>query len=513
MSQPLQPFAITAPGFNGLNTQDSSLDLSQGWALVANNCVIDQYGRVGARKGYTHLHTANADITGYAIKAIGEVVTLNGTSYTICAGHNKLFKYASGTLTTLTYGGGGTAPTIGNDNWHMASLNGQLFLFQSGHDPLVFDPAVSTTQYKRVSEMTGYVGTVQAANICISAYGRLWTANTATNKVTLQFSDILSGEDWNTGTSGSLDTTTVWPLGGDIITALGAHNGFLYVFGKNNILIYSGATDPSGMVLADVVSGVGCIARDSIANTGTDIIFLSSTGVRSLQRTIQEKSAPFRELSKNVRNDLLAYVTAESDSTIKAIYSPKEAFYALSLTTSLTTYCFDTKVQLQDGSSRVTMWDQCPSSWLSKQDGTVLLGKTSYLSEYTSYLDNTSTYSFQYYTNHTDFGAPAVTSIPKRLIVTVIGGGTQNLTAKWGYDFMGNFQSQNLALSDSAVAYYGESEYNTTAEYSSGQVLSQLRAYPTGSGKVVQFGFEAYVNGAALSIQKIEIHAKNGKIA
>ena len=113
---------------------------------------------------------------------------------------------------------------------------------------------------------------------------------------------------------------------------------------------------------------------------------------------------------------------------------------------------------------------------------------------------------------HTDFGAPSVTSIPKRLLVTVIGAGTQNVTVKWGYDFTGNFYSQNIGVSPNDVAYYGESEYNYGAEYSNGQFLSILRAYPTGSGKVVQFGFEAYINGAPLSIQKIEIHAKNGKI-
>jgi hypothetical protein len=43
MAQPIQTFSITAPGFYGLNSQDSSLDLASGFALVANNCVIDQY--------------------------------------------------------------------------------------------------------------------------------------------------------------------------------------------------------------------------------------------------------------------------------------------------------------------------------------------------------------------------------------------------------------------------------------------------------------------------------------
>ena len=50
MSQQIQTFSITAPGFYGLNTQDSSLDLASGFALNAINCVIDQYGRIGARK-------------------------------------------------------------------------------------------------------------------------------------------------------------------------------------------------------------------------------------------------------------------------------------------------------------------------------------------------------------------------------------------------------------------------------------------------------------------------------
>ena len=277
MSQQLQVFSITAPGFYGLNTQDSSLDLAAGFALTANNCVIDQYGRVGARKGWTPLNSVSTDLGSNPIKAIGEVVTLNGTSYTICAGHNKLFKYASGTLTTLTYGGGGVAPTISDDNWSIASLNGQLFFFQNNHDPLVFDPSVSTTTYKRVSEMSGYLGSVQQANICISAYGRLWNASTASDKVTLQFSDILSGNVWNTGTSGSLDTTTVWPLGGDVITALGAHNGFLYIFGKRNILIYSGANTPATMTLYDVVTGIGCIGIDRTRHCGQSYTATAAT--------------------------------------------------------------------------------------------------------------------------------------------------------------------------------------------------------------------------------------------
>lgn len=515
MAQQIQAYAITAPGFYGLNTQDSSLDLASGFALTATNCVIDQYGRIGARKGWTPNHSTLAALGTADVKAIGELITVDGTSYTICAGNNKLFKLVGSTLTELTYGGGGTAPTITADNWQMASLGGGLYLFQEGFDPLEFNPTTSTTQYRRISEMAGYAGTVQKGNAVISAYGRLWNVSTATDKVTIQWCNTKQPNNWSTGIAGTLDTTTVWPKGGDTVVGLGAHNGFLFVFGKNNILVYQGATDPSSVdfKLQDVITGIGCIARDSIANTGTDIVFLSNTGVRSLQRTIQEKSAPFRELSKNVRNDLLAYLSAETLANVKAVHSPQDAFYLLSLPVAKQVYCFDTKAQLQDGAARTTLWDSIePKSFCCKQDGTLLLGKAGYVATYTGYLDNTSTYQLQYYTNHTDLGAPIVTSILKSLLVTVIGGNGQMLTIKWAYDFTGNFYSQNVAIPANFIAYYGESEYNYGADYSSGQALTVLKASPTGSGKVIQTGYEAYINGAPLSIQKVEIHAKNGKI-
>jgi len=514
MAQPIQAFSITAPGFFGLNTQDSSLDLAQGFALIANNCVIDQYGRIGARKGWTKVNSAtNADLSTNDITSIGEVVTADATSYTIMAGNNKLFKLSTTTIVTLTYGGGGTAPTITANNWQMVSLAGALYLFQTGHDPLVFDPSLSTTTYRRISELSGYAGTAQLANTALSAYGRLWTADTSTDKLTVQWCDTKLANKWNSGTAGTLDTTTVWPRGGDVIVALGAHNGFLFIFGKNNILVYQGATTPSTMTLQDVITGIGCVARDSLAYTGSDLVFLSSTGVRSALRTIQEKSMPLRDLSKNVRNDLISAVAGETLSTIKSVYNSKEAIYLLTLPVLKSVYCFDMKGTLPDGAARVTSWDSMePKAFLTKQDGTLYIGKGGYLATYSGYLDNTSTYRFQYFTNHTDLGAPSVSSILKKLKVVVIGGSDQYVTFKWGYDFTGNYYSQSVEIPAQGVSYYGVAEYNTTAEYSGGVALQTLSVYPTGSGKVIQTGYEMDINSLALSIQKIEIHAKNGKI-
>lgn len=514
MAQQIQTYSISAPGFFGLNTQDSSLDLAAGFARVANNVVIDQYGRIGSRKGWTKINSSS--ITN-DVKSIGELINDAGTVYTICAAGNKLYSLSGSTLTELTYGGGGSAPTISDDNWQMAMLGGILSLYQTGHDPLAFAPAVSTTTYRRVSELTGYAGTVQQSDCVISAYGRIWNANTASDKVTVQWSNVSTSANFSTGTSGTLNTTTVWPRGADTIVALGAHNGFLFIFGKENILIYSGATTPASMTLYDVVTGIGCISRDSVAYTGTDIIFLSQTGVRSVLRTIQEKSSPLRELSKNVRNDLLSAVNSETLSNIKSVYSPLEAFYLLTLPLLKKVYCFDTKAQLQDGSARVTTWtyiqsgDKAPTALLSKRDGTLLMGKTGYIATYSNYTDNAQKYTFSYYTNHTDLGTPGAISILKKLSVVLIGGSDQYVTMKWGYDFAESYYSQAVKIPTQGVSYYGVGEYGI-AKYSGGIALQTLKTYPTGSGKIVQTGYESDINGFSLSIQKIEIQAKQGKI-
>jgi len=514
MAENLVTSSISAPGFYGLNTQDSSLDLASGFALVANNCVIDQYGRIGARKGWATAHASIGALGSSNIKTIAELITPDGVSYTLCAGNNKLFKLSSGVLSELTFNGVGTAPTITADNWSTAFLDGDLYFYQSGHVPLGFDPGTSTTTYYRVDQEAGYNGTVQLANVVISAYGRLWNADTQSDKVTVQWTDLKNPHKFGSGTAGTLDTTTVWPKGGDTIVALAAHNNFLFIFGYRNILVYQGANSPATMSLYDVITGVGCIARDSVVNTGTDVIFLSDTGVRSILRTIQEKSAPLRDLSKNVRNDLMNAVSGEVKSTIKAVYNPIEGFYLLTLPILKSVYCFDMKAVMQDGSARVTTWDSIePQSFCMKADGTMLIGKAGYIGIYRSYQDNGSSYRFQYFTNHTDLDSPSVTSILKRLSVVVIGGSGQYMTVKWGYDFSGNYYSSNLQIPVQSVAYYGIAEYNTTAEYYGGVTMQTLRAYPTGSGKVIQTGYEADISGAALSIQKIEIQSKNGRVA
>ena len=194
MAAQLQSYSLSAPGFYGLNTEDSPLDLGAGFALVATNCILDQYGRIGARKGWSRVNSSSGALGANDVGVIHELVQNDGTLTVLFAGNNKLFKLGTANaVTELTYGGGGTAPTITASNWQTASLNGIAYFFQTGHDPLIYDPAVSTTTFRRVSEKSGYAGSVPSANIAISAFGRLWVANTSSDKVTVTFSDLIAG--------------------------------------------------------------------------------------------------------------------------------------------------------------------------------------------------------------------------------------------------------------------------------------------------------------------------------
>ena len=519
MSEALQIASISSPGFTGLNTQDSPLDLASGFALVATNCIIDQYGRIGSRKGWSKVNSSSGNLGANAVGVIHELVQSDGTLTVLFAGNNKIFKLdGSNAVVELTYGGGGSAPTISANNWSCASLNGITYFFQTGHDPLIYDPAVSTTTYRRVSEKSGYVATVPSADIAISAFGRLWVANTSTVKNTVYFSDLLAGHVWSTGTAGSLNVDRVWPNGPDEITGLAAHNGFLIIFGKRQILVYQDATTPATMQLQDTVGGIGCIARDSIQTTGKDVLFLSNSGVRSFARTIVEKSAPLGDLSKNVRNDLMDIVAGETLANIKSVYSEKEAFYLLTLPSVDEVYCFDTRGYLQDNSLRVTIWDSIePTALLSRRNGDVLIGKTGYIGKYNTYQDDGVAYRMLYYTNHADLGNQNVTSILKRLKTIVIGGTNQFVTMKWGFDLITNYQSANAQIPTQGISEYGTAEYGANgspvAQYSEGILIQTLSVPATGSGKIVQTGYESNISGSPLSIQRIEIQYKDGKLS
>jgi hypothetical protein len=536
MAGQLQTSSIAAPGFYGLNLQESSITLASGFALKAQNCVIDRYGRIGARRGWTPLNATNADLGSNPIEAMMEVVD-GGSNTIISAGNNKLFVGRTTLTQKLVRNATNSANatyTITGNNWQLGAMpygdvndfQPHAYLVQAAHPMLVWHelPVSGGLPHAHDSgtfgfQQVGDAGTLPAnhntasftPNAVLSAYGRIWVGNISGDTQTVYFSDLLRGTDFTNGSAGYLNLQEVFP-NGDNIVAIAAHNGFLIIFGRNNIAIYANPIDTSSLVLQDVIYNVGCIARDSVQNIGTDILFLSDAGVRSLARVIQEKSLPMNDISKNVRDDLMSNVFSETDlSKVKSVYYDRDAIYLLSLPTTKFVYCFDTRSRLQDNSARVTIWDHMePKSFCVTQAKELLIGKTSYIGKYYGFSDNGTSYRLKYYTNYFDFDASTKLKILKKIGWVLIGGTNQSVAVKWGFDYTEGYQATTYILDNAVVSQYNMGEYNI-AEYSSGIVLDRFSINAGGQGTIMQLGLEAEINGNPLSIQKIDVAVKAGK--
>jgi hypothetical protein len=509
MAQNREHIYIAAPGFKGLNTQDSPVAQDATFAAIAENVVIDKFGRIGSRKGLDKLTTSATPLgSSDGIETVFEFVDQSGDIAVFSTGNNKIFSGTT-TLTDITP----AAYTVSANNWKIVNFNNHAYFFQRGQEPLIYTDESGSGVLEKFSDHSHATGTPPYANEALAAFGRIWAADVTGNKYTLYWSDLLAGHAWTGGSSGSLDLTTVWPTGYDEIVALSEFNDLLVIFGKRSILLYSGASSPSKMVLADVITNIGCIARDSVQSTGTDLLFLSDSGVRSLGRVIQEKSNPIGDVSINVRDELVQAVAVETGN-IKSVYSEENAFYLLILPeVNNIVFCFDVRGKLENGGNRVTTW---PFTGIlcgtTTDDNKIYFGNSKGINEYSGFLDDGSTYTMKYYTHSLSFGDASRLKLLKEITFTIVGGQGTSLLLNWGYDYTEGYTKQLLTVDDASIAEYGVSEYNVeTSQYNFSIVVNKATTKATGSGRVVTIGLDATINGKAFSIQDVNIEAFIGR--
>lgn len=507
MAQSVLPFSIVAPGFMGLNKQRAvNPNLGLEWCTAATNGVIDDSGRLAARKGWEAV-TSSAISGTPDIKALGEQISIAGVSTIISAADGKIYTGTS-TLTDVT--GTITAPS-GND-WKFLSYNGNCIGFQSGHTPIVRSAG-------NFADIVAGSGTLPTGHACLAAFGRLWAVKSSADKTVIFYSDLLSHTVWGAGSAGSLDVKNVWPSGMDEVVALEEFQGRLIIFGKKSILIYTGATTPSSMALEDSIRGVGCIARDSVQNVGTDIYFLSDSGIRSLGRTIQNETAPIGDISRNVRDYMRPFVAAETANSIRSVYHEPEGMYLLSLPSSDLVFCFNLKYATEEGDPVTTTWNGInPKAMLSARNGTLYIGKAGVIGRYhTNYKDNTSSYTMTYESPWTLLSQEiaSVVKFLKGVDILATGGFGYTATFKWAVDYIDTFFSVERDVIVNALggetSQYGTSEYGEGEYGGSADINSRVSSAISKSGQVIKFGLEVDIDGQPFSISKIDLYIKLGR--
>lgn len=541
MSQQLQSINLVAPGFKGINTEDSPMAEDYSFADVADNAVIDQRGRIASRKGVRLWSQDNTGIGDSFVKTVHHFFDDIGNEAIFVTANQKIFMSESTTnyMDTLT----DVTPTgylITDDDWKIVNFNGAAYFFQVGLEPLVYthDEGLRTFGEVKGSDTDPRFFCHEA----IAAYGRLFVVDNGADKQIVSWSDLLIGTDFEGGSSGSVEVNKAWPDGHDEVVALAAHNDRLIVFGMHSILVYSDAFSPAMMVLEDTISGVGCIDRNSVQPIGTDVLFVDKSGLRSFGRVIQEKSMPMSDLSVNVKTGLIAMINNRVGS-VSSVFSPEHSFYLLTLPEDNKTFCFDVKGRLENNAFRVTEWTSSPfTAWERRQtDGKLLTGTKDGLGEYDGYWDEVNSggviegksYLFRYYSPSLTFGDSSKLKFLKKIRPTIIGANTSTVRVRWAYDFGTYFSTQSFQMGNQVPSYYsspkdvagdfiaegGLSKYTDgspaqaadKAEYTGGELIVRPPINASGSGSVVTIGLESDINGFALSLQEINVLALMGK--
>jgi len=549
MAQPQVNISLTAPGFAGVNTQDSPLDMEVQYAAEADNCVIDNFGRISSRKGFKYI-TTNPDVLGGGpVETVFEFLRQDtGAQFIFACGNNKIFiqqTVAPFELVELTLP---ALYTITANDWCIASLNNKCFFVQAGHEPLVFEPSVSTTALRAFDDGSGGpTWSIGYPNVCHAAFGRLFLGEFDNSKEIVWYSSLLNGDSYTGSGAGTFTTNWYWPSGFDNISAIHAHNNFLVVFGKSNILLYTTDTDvDNNLKLIDTIENIGCVARDSIVSTGIDLMFLDGTGVRSLNRTVQEKSVPVGDISRNVRQDLQNQIRSADNSTISAVFDTNESIYITFVPSAPVAYVFDTWNPLPPyGAARVTTWSrlrvQCG---VRLNNGNSVFGGLGGVYTYEGgndiYLDSNEDpvveeIPMTYITHPMDFNSPSNLVFPKQVDVTVLGALDGTLTLKWGYDYLPAVEPRAIrkALTTATPTFFYPAgtdvdttpnigEYfdpnnpaaveGVTGFYTSSSTFNVLKYNIWGSGRNIRLGFFASTFGFPISIQEINIQALQGRI-
>lgn len=501
MAQPLKNITIAAPAFKGLNTQDSPLSNDVQFAAVADNVLVDSFGRLGARKGLVSVTNSVSLLEGNAPTVIHEYEDAGGGTTVLSIANGKLFK-GDVSLVDITPAG----YSLTDENFTFVNFNDKCYIINDDHEPLVYTTAGGASLVSSVSFASG---TFPQSSVGLGAFGRLWVAKSNV----VYWSDLLIGEVWDSGSSGSLDLDKVWPDGSDKIQGLATWNGYLIIFGYNSIVMYQGAEDPATMSFADSISGIGCVEKNTIKPIGNDMLFMSARGLMALGRTIQEKSNPINDVSKNIRDDLLRLWQNETQR-IRTVYSPVNSFYLMLFPTSNTIYCFDTRGYLENGGYRVTRWvSGAHKCFFSKQDDTLIVGNASGINEYTGYSDNDQPYQISYFSHPLSFGDPSVVKFLKKVNVTLINDNDVTATIRWGYDFTTSHKGQSFTVVGSNPSYFNVAKFDGNSKFSSGvHAINTKRINTSGSGNLVTFGLESTINGSQLSIQEFNIQATIGRI-
>lgn len=502
----LQALPVPSPAFYGLAKQYAQSPLGPEWAVKLENIVIDDAGRLSARKGWNPTNASSFD-SGALIVQLHEYINASGTSEIVGATATKLF---SGT-STLTDKTGALTPTAGH--WDFINFNGNVLAWQASHTPIVY------TGSGNFAAISAASGTLPDGNAACAAFGRVWAVDD--DKQTIRYCALLDHTRWAAADGGgSIDMRNVWTTGMDEVMAITSFGSALVVFGKRHIVFWvdgagsSIGLNPANMYINQIIENVGLVARDAMTLVGEiDIVFWSSNGVRSLVRTAQEQATPVNEIAPGNRDYLTGALNTGSLTKVRMGYSPIHGFVLLSHPDYGKTFCFDTKSRLPDGGFRMTQWSNSPGAILGTLDRKLYFGEFGRIGEYTGYDDNNVAYRFEYESGWIDIkGEEGRKQALKALKAYLFSAGQYTVTFKWWTDFQSNPDSLAVVVGGTNTNEWNVMEWNV-GEWGSVQAFENTRIPLGKEAEYIKIAVIVTINGGAFGLQPFTVYSKPTRLA
>ena len=514
MAGRLSAVTINNPAVYGINRQQSGDVLPLEWAVQAKNIVINDVGKPAARDGFRWVSAApNAQP-----RSMHEYIDGKGGNWLLFTTDAGAFLLDNGGTVREVTGSAGV-----KGQWEFVNVNGGVYGMAQGKTPVWLADSGATFVDKPSTGAPNHVPT-PAAHSPLSALGRTWCLD----GMVLRYTDTLQVGKWD----GIYDLTNVWPEGADRATALAYFNGDLVIFGEESIIVYQGNYDPTKLVLKETIGGIGCKFPKTISKIGHDLVFLSSTGLRTLSRTLQDGKMPTGDWSGAII-DWLTSVTANARvEDVTGLYWPKRGYYLLSIPGSKRILCFHTRLRNPAQLPPITEWTGEIGEVGTLQDRLFLSSKGR-LAEYMltgdsgpSGLESVSMkLVLPWWGVEEGRTFSQRLKAPKNAFVTVSGFSESGVKLCWSFDYRDAKVCQSRSLGDFDIAgyanpaggsipqedwdkyvWYGESEYATVLD------TTVLKYRLSRRGFTMQLAIEVAVKSSALVIEAIEFQTKSGRL-
>jgi len=228
---------------------------------------------------------------------------------------------------------------------------------------------------------------------------------------------------------------------------------------------------------------------------------------------------PQKEITNNVRDDIINDIIGETATLIRSTYNEKEGFYLLNFPSVPVVWAIDTRLSERD-IFRLTRWTLQCYGLATGADNDLYIGLAGgWLAKYDGYNDTdtaTGNIDQTYVVKYKSGWIKPVDSLSqliwKRLTWYIASLGDISTVTKWAFDFIETEKNTTKSLPGIGASTYGSFKYGAGVKYGGTYQKQKLSVNMKGVGNIIRVGFQSVVNGGKFAFNKTDLFFKAGRV-